>query len=186
MKGFQREDRMFSLCGLNCMLCPMQIGGYCPGCGGGEGNQSCAIARCSLEHDKVEYCHQCGEYPCSRYDGIDEYDSFITHRHMKRDMQKAEEAGSRAYGEEQAEKAEILRYLLEHYNDGRKKNFYCVAVNLLELQDIRNVMKEIAGIEGLDELSEKERVSCAAKLFQAAAAKQGIELKLKKKPGKKK
>ena len=36
MKGFQREDRMFSLCGLNCMLCPMQIGGYCPGCGGGK------------------------------------------------------------------------------------------------------------------------------------------------------
>ena len=79
MKGFQREDRMFSLCGLNCMLCPMQIGGYCPGCGGGEGNQSCAIARCSLEHDKVEYCHQCGEYPCSRYDGIDEYDLSLIH-----------------------------------------------------------------------------------------------------------
>ena len=53
-------------------------------------------------------------------------------------------------------------------------------------REIRNVMKEIAGIEGLDELSEKERASCAAKLFQAAAAKQGIELKLKKKPGKKK
>nr|WP_330396481.1 hypothetical protein [Blautia pseudococcoides] len=27
-------------------------------------------------------------------------------------MQKAKEAGSRAYGEEQAEKAEIFRYLL--------------------------------------------------------------------------
>ena len=53
MKGFTREDKRFSLCGLNCGLCPMQIGGYCPGCGGGEGNQSCAIARCSLEHDKV-------------------------------------------------------------------------------------------------------------------------------------
>ena len=67
MKGFTREDKRFSLCGLNCGLCPMQIGGYCPGCGGGEGNQSCAIARCSLEHDKVEYCWQSGDYPCSRY-----------------------------------------------------------------------------------------------------------------------
>jgi hypothetical protein len=50
MKGFQREDLMFSLCGLNCALCTMKIDNYCPGCGGGAGNQGCSIARCSLEH----------------------------------------------------------------------------------------------------------------------------------------
>lgn len=48
MRGFSRKEPMFSLCGLNCALCAMHVGGYCPGCGGGEGNQSCAIARCSL------------------------------------------------------------------------------------------------------------------------------------------
>lgn len=194
MKGFEREDRLFSLCGLNCGLCPMQIGGYCPGCGGGEGNQSCAIARCSLERDRVEYCFQCGDYPCSRYERLDEYDSFITHRNRKKDMLKAQEAGSAAYGREQAEKAEILRYLLEHYNDGRKKNFYCVAVNLLELEDIRNVMRQIAEQKKMrkesgkatEELSEKERSAFASELFRAAAAERGIELKLKKKPAKKK
>ena len=163
-----------------------------------EGNQSCAIARCSLRRDRVEYCFQCGDYPCSRYEGLDEYDSFITHRNRKKDMLKAKEAGSVAYGREQAEKAEILRYLLEHYNDGRKKNFYCVAVNLLELEDIRNVMRQIAeqkkmrkesgkATEKLSEkLSEKERAAFASELFQAAAADRGIELKLKKKPAKKK
>ncbi len=35
MMGFAREDQLFSLCGLNCGLCPMQLDGYCPGCGGG-------------------------------------------------------------------------------------------------------------------------------------------------------
>ena len=182
MKGFTREDKRFSLCGLNCGLCPMQIGGYCPGCGGGEGNQSCAIARCSLEHDKVEYCWQCGDYPCGRYEGRDEYDSFITHRSRGKDMQKAKEAGSRAYGEEQAEKAEILRYLLEHFNDGRKKNFYCLAVNLLDLEDIRSVMKVIAEKEGIMDLPPKERAAFVSKLFQAAAGAHWIEFKLRKKP----
>ncbi len=47
MKGFERENQLLSLCGLNCGLCPMRIGGYCGGCG--NGNQSCRIARCSLE-----------------------------------------------------------------------------------------------------------------------------------------
>ena len=49
VKGFTRAETRFSLCGLNCALCSMHLGGYCPGCGGGAGNQSCAIARCSLE-----------------------------------------------------------------------------------------------------------------------------------------
>ena len=40
MKDFIRDDDLFSLCGLNCGLCTMHIDGYCPGCGGGEGNQT--------------------------------------------------------------------------------------------------------------------------------------------------
>jgi len=53
MKGFKRENRLLSLCGLNCGLCTMYLGKYCPGCGGGEGNQPCAMARCSLQHPGV-------------------------------------------------------------------------------------------------------------------------------------
>lgn len=34
MKGFSRKCLDFSLCGLNCGLCTMKLGGYCPGCGG--------------------------------------------------------------------------------------------------------------------------------------------------------
>ena len=34
MKGFTRMETRFSLCGLNCDLCSMHLGGYCPGCGG--------------------------------------------------------------------------------------------------------------------------------------------------------
>ena len=33
MKDFARDETRFSLCGLNCLLCPMRTGGYCPGCG---------------------------------------------------------------------------------------------------------------------------------------------------------
>ena len=71
MKNFKRDNLLFSLCGLNCGLCPMKIDGYCPGCGGGAGNQSCKIARCSMEHGGIEYCFQCGKYPCEKYEGID-------------------------------------------------------------------------------------------------------------------
>ena len=72
MKNFTRLDLSLSLCGLNCMLCSMHISGYCPGCGGGEGNQSCKIAKCSMEHGRPEYCNECKEYPCETYEGFGE------------------------------------------------------------------------------------------------------------------
>ena len=37
MKGFNRPNQLFSLCGLNCGLCPMFLNKNCPGCGGGGG-----------------------------------------------------------------------------------------------------------------------------------------------------
>lgn len=181
MKGFDREDLLFSLCGLNCGLCSMRLGGYCPGCGGGEGNQACAIARCSLAHGKVEYCGQCGEYPCQRYENAQEYDSLITRQNQRKDMQKAMTIGLPAYWAEQEEKVEILHELLERYNDGRRKTFYGVAVNLLELADLRDVRRRLRETASLPL---KERAARAVVLLQEAADKRQVMLRLRKKPSK--
>lgn len=87
MKGFERKNQLLSLCGLNCGLCPMLLGNHCGGCG--NGNQSCRIAKCSLNHGGVKYCYECIQYPCETYQHIDEYDSFITHRRQTADLEKA-------------------------------------------------------------------------------------------------
>ena len=108
MKGFTRTETRFSLCGLNCALCSMHLGGYCPGCGGGAGNQSCTIARCSLEHGSVSFCWQCPEYPCSRYEGFDEGDSFVPHRNRQQDITLALGLGVEAYLAQLEEKRAIL------------------------------------------------------------------------------
>lgn len=185
MKDFNRINLYFSLCGLNCGLCPMRLEGHCPGCGGGAGNQSCAIAKCSLQHDKVEYCFHCSEYPCRRYEGIDEYDSFITHQRQLKDIERAQKIGIELYNEEQAKKANILHILLSDYNDGHRKTFYCVAVNLLPLQDLENVMNQIAEDTSSNNLTVKEKAEKVISLFQNLAIQQGLELKLRKKPMKK-
>lgn len=179
MKNFKRENLLFSLCGLNCGLCPMNLNQYCPGCGGGEGNQSCPIAKCSLQHGKVEYCFQCENYPCEKYDNIDEFDSFITHLHRKQDMEKFRQLGDSLYSAEQHRKKVLLNHLLNTYNDGRKKTLFCVAVNLLELEDLENIIHEL-GKNTLN-LSLKEKAAYAALLFQKTAANKHITLKLRRK-----
>ena len=150
MKDFTRSNPCFSLCGLNCKLCSMHLSGHCDGCG--FGNQSCPIARCSLEYGKPEYCFQCPEYPCKKYANIDEFDSFITHRNQKSDLEKMQRIGEKAYNAEQIEKRQILDRLLSEYNDGRKKTLFCVAVNLLPLEDLRSVFED-----GDDEMTVKDR-----------------------------
>lgn len=182
MKDFTRDTPQFSLCGLNCLLCPMQIGGYCPGCGGGEGNQSCKIARCSLRHGGVAFCFQCWEYPCGHYEKIDEYDSFITHQKYKADFQKARQIGIDAYLLELHQKSGLLNHLLEHYNAGRQKSFFCLAVNLLELEEVQAVVTMLDEEARKSGLTLKEKAALAMKLFQAAAKEQNLVLKLKKKP----
>ena len=181
MKGFTREEIRFSLCGLNCALCSMHLGGYCPGCGGGVGNQSCAIAKCSLEHGGVPFCWECPEYPCSRYEGFDDGDSFVPHRNRQQDIAQAREVGLEAYLAQLEEKQAILEKLLAHYNDGRRKTFFNTAVYLLPPEDLQSVMAVLDGRPELEVQPIKERALAAVELLQKAADRRGISLKLNKK-----
>ncbi len=54
-------------------------------------------------------------------------------------MEKMQNTGEDAYNAEQIEKRQILDRLLSDYNDGRKKTLFCLAVNLLPLNDLRAV-----------------------------------------------
>ena len=182
MKGFTRGEPRFSLCGLNCRLCSMRLGGCCPGCGGGAGNQSCAIARCSLEHGGVPFCWACPEYPCSRYDGFDGWDSFVPHRNRQQDIAQARALGVDAYLAQLEKKRAVLNELLACYNDGRRKTFFNTAVYLLPLEDLRAAMASLNSRPEPAGRSAKERALAAVGLLQEAADRRGVSLKLNKKP----
>ena len=184
MRDFHRNNLLFSLCGLNCGLCQMKLGGYCPGCGGGDGNQSCQIAKCSMQHNGVEYCFLCAEYPCEKYQSTEEYDSFITHQRQLKDIERAQAMGIEAYTNEQVRKVQILQTLLAHYNDGRRKTFYSLAVNLLPLADIENIIRQFNQDISLDSLPLKEKTEHLTSLFTTCPEGQHVVLKLRKKANK--
>ena len=134
-----------------------------------------------MEHNDVEYCFQCDEYPCTKYEHMDDFDSFMTHQGRKSDMERARQLGIETYNAEQVEKTKILDILLSEFNDGRKKTLFCTAVSLLNLQDLQAVLRQIENRADLDTLTLKEKSAFAAGLLQEAAAKNNIELKLRKK-----
>lgn len=180
-----RTYPLFSACGLNCGLCPRfhtDGASKCPGCAG-EGfltkHPTCGILSC-CGRKEIEYCCLCQEYSCKKYDKADEFDSFITHKNQLRDLEKMRKIGLEAYIAELNDKVRMLEKLLEHYDDGRRKSFFCTAVNLLSLQDIHSIMKQAADSVGPD-IPRKEKCAAAIRLFEKAAEEQGILLKLRKK-----
>ncbi len=181
MKNFRRDHPQFSQCGLNCLLCPMNVGGYCPGCGGGEGNQSCAVARCALEKGVGEFCTRCDRFPCEGYGKMMEYDSFVPHSCILQDLKRAEELGLEVYITELQERRAILDSLLNDWNDGRRKGVYCTAVYLLETEDLRRAFEEMQAAVSAD-ASVKEKAITAVSVLEETAQTRGIVLKLNKKP----
>lgn len=185
MKEYKRTYPKFSLCGLNCGLCPRyQTGGVskCPGCGGKDfhlKHPSCAVITCSKKHGDVEYCFLCGSFPCGRFKSQIVKDSFITYRNVLNDMQKAALIGVGEYQKELDEKVEFLEYLILNFNDGRKKNFYCLAVNLLSREDLKDIRAFID--ENFDDsISFSQKVEMLGSIFYEKAKSGNIELKLRK------
>lgn len=167
--------RWLSQCGLNCGLCTMRLGAHCVGCP--PTGRTCPIVKCGTSHG-VGHCFECPEYPCDRFENIDEYDSFITHLHQRSDLERARSMGLEAYGLEQEEKLGLLRRLLDGFNDGRRKTLFCLAVNLLELPELRRIMTKLEAESGAEPA---QRATCAAAALREALAALGIKPTLRRK-----
>ena len=174
----------FSACGLNCGLCPRYHTdgtSKCPGCAGvgfSAKHPSCGALSCSRRKG-LEYCFLCDEYPCKKYKGADLSDSFITHKNQFRDAEKAKQTGLKTYKTELDEKIRILELLLKNHDDGRHKSFFCTAVNLLDLADLKSCLKQITN-ETKPETPPKEKSAAAVRALGAMAEKRNISLKLRK------
>lgn len=186
MKDYQRSYPLFSLCGLNCGLCPRyhtEGESKCPGCGGPDfhlKHPTCAVITCSMKHGSIEYCFQCAAYPCDKYRRPSEKDSFISYQKVLTDQALAKQEGIDHYKKVLDEKVAILELLLDQYNDGRRKGLYCLAVNLLSIEDLRQAVLEIKSKVGGHDLTMVEKAVEAVAVLKIKAAEKNIELKLRK------
>lgn len=175
MEKMVRDNPRFSLCGLNCCLCPrFNADGpsRCPGCGGpgfSEKHPTCAVATCNRKHDNVEYCFQCGSYPCKKYETESACDSFISYRSVKRNFADAAR-GIAEYGERLSRRYELLQWLLSNCNDGRSKGLYCLVSNDMPLEDLEKIAETASALDAEADVREK------AKFVRAEVAKVGDRL----------
>ena len=159
MAQFVRSNPFFSLCGLNCCLCPrFNTDGIskCPGCGGKDFSNkhpTCAVATCNRKHDNVEYCFQCSGYPCEKYQEESKFDSFISYKGVKQNFLEAK-TDLKKYENDLEERYKILRILLDNYNDGRSKGLYCLITNDMPLNELELLLTKIENQKNKTDIKE--------------------------------
>ena len=179
------------VCGLECGLCPRyhtEGPSRCPGCGGegfGQKHPSCGFITCCVKQRGFEVCAHCADgKTCERLKGnlvaAETVDSFISYRPLAANLAFIRENGLEAFVGGEREKLKLLRYLIENYDDGRSKSYYCLSCQLLPPDKLKEVVVE-AEKSVSKNLGLKEKARLLKTAISGLADRLNIDLKLRKK-----
>ena len=177
-------------CGLDCGLCPIYYTkgpSRCPGCCGSDffnKHPSCSIITCCVKQHNFETCAECEEFPCSKIDKWDKYDSFISHKVSLTNLTLIKEKDLEEFLSQQQKRIELLEKMLEDFNEGRSKSFYCITTALLSIEDLEKAVEDsIKQIkeERIAKIDLKTKSKILRENLTKLAKDRSIELKLTRK-----
>lgn len=181
-------------CGLDCGLCPRYYtfgSSRCPGCCGADffnKHPSCSYITCCVKKKGLEVCAECDDFPCSKLkpllESCIEYDSFLTYKKVQYNLDFIKKYGIDKFIKQQDERIKFIEKMLENFNDGRSKSFFCIATALLSIEDLKIALDKTKqkikeGEIGLKDVKNKAKI--LKKFLNEFATQKGIELKLRKK-----
>lgn len=177
-------------CGLSCELCPRYYTegtSRCPGCGSEYRIAvGCPVITCCVKRRGLETCAECSDFPCQKYAHllqVEQFDSFVTHRKALPNLYFIKKHGLEAHMREINGRVKLLKEMLRKFNDGRSRSFYCVATALLSIETLESSLKDAK--KKVSETSVKDlkgRAKILHEIFDGAAAKEKVDLKLRKPP----
>ncbi len=181
---------LVGVCGLNCGLCPRyhtEGASRCPGCCGPDFWQkhpSCGFITCCVKQRNLETCAQCTDWEtCDRLtrvlEAAEHQDSFISYRPVPANFAFIRENGIEAFVRLEMEKLRFLESLIDNYDEGRSKSFYCTSCQLIPLENLREALADAKA-----KITADAGIKDKAKLVRAAISQMAdslkIELKLRK------
>jgi hypothetical protein len=131
------------VCGLDCGLCPRYYtvgSSRCPGCGGPgflDKHPSCSFITCCVKRRGLEVCGQCPEFPCAKFKSEEEYrqresSSYPPDRKLLSNLLFMKERGIEEFIRRQRKRIGLLETMIDGYDDGRSRSFFCRAAALLD------------------------------------------------------
>ena len=133
------------ICGLSCRLCPTyntNAKSKCNGCKSeyrmGAG---CPFITCALKKKGIEFCWQCEESAlCKKWSKHREagkrVDSFKCYQTLEDDISFMQANGIDEFQKNQIMREQLLKEMLQNYNEGRSKSYYCIAATVLQIEEL--------------------------------------------------
>jgi hypothetical protein len=184
--NLKEEKNLSGCCGIYCGLCPRYQStakSRCPGCKILSLTISCKIFNCCVKKNGFVTCAECADFPCEKYEGFFDWDSFVTHKVCGPNIKRIKKVGLRKWLQEQGQKRAILENLLANYNEGRSRSFYCTAVALMPADLIKEAANKarqtMVGTKGTCDIKKRAKILRTA--IQDLASRSKIDLKLRKK-----
>jgi hypothetical protein len=182
-------------CGLDCGLCPRYYTmgtSRCPGCAGpnfSNKHPSCSFITCCVIKKNLEVCAQCPEFPCPKfkterqYQQMKESSSYPPNRKILPNLNFIKKHGLKKFIQQQKKRIKLLETMLNNFNDGRSRSFFCRAAALLDLKNLKNSLDKAARKIKTDKIKQtdvKSKARIIREILNETASKQRIELVKKK------
>jgi len=179
------------VCGLDCGLCPRYytIGpSRCPGCAGPDffnKHPSCSFITCCVKKKNLEVCAECSEFLCSKFKSHEEYQqlkessSYPSYKKVMPNLNFIKEQGIKKFIEQQKKKMKLLETMMENFNEGRSRSFFCKAVDLLDLTSLESALGEAIRkikIEKIEQNDAKNKAKILRAILNEIALKKEMEL----------
>lgn len=155
------------VCGLSCRLCPMyHIDGEsrCHGCKSeARMTVGCPFITCAVKRMGIEFCWDCKEgMKCEKWkkhrDSGKLQDSFKCYQKLEDDISFIHKNGVESFEKLQKLREKLFNEMLHEFNEGRSKNYYCIAATVLEIEELEAALtsarKDSAGLD----IKDKSRV----------------------------
>ena len=149
-----RKYPTIGVCGLDCGLCPRyytQGTSRCPGCGGPDffnKHPSCSFITCCVKKKKLEVCAECSDFPCSKFKTEEEYQrvkessSYPSCQVVMLNLDFIKKHGIDKFMDQQKKRIKLLERMIDDFDDGRSRSFFCRAACLHDLTSLESALNE--------------------------------------------
>lgn len=175
------------ICGLSCRLCPRYHTEGKSRCGGCKSEYriavGCPFITCAIKKKGIEFCWQCKESEsCEKWrkhrEFSEKHDTFKCYQKLKSDISFIRKNGVNEFEKLQIIKEQILKEIIKDFNEGRSKNYFCIAATVLEIEELEealdNAKKDSAGLEI------KEKSSLLHSIIDEIAERKNYSIYLRK------
>ncbi len=143
----------------------------------------CPFITCAVKKKGLDFCWECRESSaCEKWKFHREAgkigDSFKCYQTLEADIAFILRYGVEEFEVQQKARELILKEMLNEFNDGRSKSYYCIAATVFTLEELQQTLAD-AKVNS-NGLQQKEKAKVMHSIIEGVASKRGYCLKLRK------